>query len=282
MKEFKTFHPIVSFVYFAFVIAFTMIYMHPLCLIISVICGFVFRLMMTGKAAVRFFFSALLPLMLVSAIINPLFNHEGITILAYFPNGNPLTLQSAVYGVASAMMLCGSILWFFCFSEIMTRDKILYLSGRLAPSLALLFSMILRFVPEFKEQIKKVAAAQKMLGEEKGKIRQGLKILSVMVSYTLENAVTTAESMKSRGYGKGKRSCFSDFKFTPRDGVLLIITGILALWVIAAEIRFDYFPDTVSKTMRFDGFLAYFILFALPIIIEIQEEIRWKLLKYKI
>ena len=35
---------------------------------------------------------------------NPAFDHEGATLLAYLPSGNPLTLESIAYGVAAAVM----------------------------------------------------------------------------------------------------------------------------------------------------------------------------------
>ncbi len=45
--------------------------------------------------------------------MNLAFNHEGATILAYLPSGNPLTLESIAYGFAAAAMLAAVVLWFF-------------------------------------------------------------------------------------------------------------------------------------------------------------------------
>ncbi|MBE7055615.1 MAG: energy-coupling factor transporter transmembrane protein EcfT, partial [Ruminococcaceae bacterium] len=46
----------------------------------------------------------MLPALLLMALINPAFNHEGVTILYYLPGGNPLTLESVYYGFLSATM----------------------------------------------------------------------------------------------------------------------------------------------------------------------------------
>ena len=79
------------------------------------------------------------PLLLFSAVLNPLFNHEGATILTYLPDGNPLTLESMLYGVSAAAMMVTVILWFSCYNSVMTSDKFLYLFGRVIPALSLLF-----------------------------------------------------------------------------------------------------------------------------------------------
>ena len=104
MNEFAKFHPIVNFIYFAFVILFAMFLMNPICLIISFISSFGYSIILNGKNAIKFNLY-MLPIALVAVFINVLFNHEGTTILTYFSNGEPLTLESIIYGVASALML---------------------------------------------------------------------------------------------------------------------------------------------------------------------------------
>jgi hypothetical protein len=82
------------------------------------------------------------------------------------------------------------------------------------PALSLVLSMTLRFVPKFTSQIKVVSEAQRCVGRDvsEGSIlqraRNGLTILSIMVTWSLENAIETADSMKSRGYGLPGRTVF--------------------------------------------------------------------------
>ena len=52
MNEFKTYHPIVNFTYFVFVIGFSMFFMHPVCLSVSLACGFTYSVLLKGKKAV--------------------------------------------------------------------------------------------------------------------------------------------------------------------------------------------------------------------------------------
>ncbi len=291
MNEFSKYHPIVNFAYFLAVIGFSMVFMHPVALAISLICGFAYSIMLNGRKAIKFNLVYMIPLVLVTALINPAFNHEGMTILAYLPSGNPLTLESIVYGVASAIMLMSVICHFSCFNKIMTSDKFIYLFGKIVPALSLILSMVLRFVPRFKEQIKTISTAQAHLGRDvsQGNIidraKNGIKILSIMITWSLENAITTSDSMKSRGYGLPNRTAYSNFRLHKRDIKVLLYIIVLSAYIIVGSIKggliFRYFPIIKGK-LDISVALAYLFLFICPIIIEIWEVARWKKLKSKI
>lgn len=295
MKEFKTYHPIVNFIYFVFVITFSCFYMHPLCLLISLFSGVTYSIMLDGKKALKFNLLYMLPLLVISALMNPAFNHEGATILAYFPNGNPLTLESVVYGLSAAVMIVSVICHFSCYSKIMTSDKFIYLFGKIIPSLSLILSMVLRFVPKFRAQLALVSAGQKCIGRDvsKGSIIQragnGIRILSIMITWSLENAVETADSMKSRGYGLPGRTAFSNFTFDKRDRKVFITMLVLGIYVLAGgitgSIKYRYFPTLCGAEISVYGvsvFTAYFLLCMTPVIIECWEARKWRLLKQKI
>lgn len=144
MNVFKEYHPIVNLIYFVFVMLFSIFYIHPLCVGINLMCSS-FYLYVIRKVKGVF----LIPLIAILAITYPLHNHEGITILAYFPDGNPLTKESVVYGLVRAISISNLICWFIFFTTVMTTDKLMYIFGRLCPPVSLVFSMILRFVPRF-------------------------------------------------------------------------------------------------------------------------------------
>ena len=90
----------VNFLYFALVLGFSMFLMHPVFLGISLICAVCYSVYLNGRKAFRFQMVYLLPLLLLTAVLNPVFNHEGVTVLTYFRDGNPLTLESIFYGAA--------------------------------------------------------------------------------------------------------------------------------------------------------------------------------------
>jgi len=289
---FSSYHPIINFLYFGFVFVFSMFFMHPACLAVSLFCAFAYSIFLNGRRAVRFNFLYMLPLMAVTALINPAFNHEGATILTYLPGGNPLTLESMAYGIAAAAMLISVICWFSCYNAVMTSDKFVYLFGRVIPALSLILSMTLRFVPRFKAQIKTVSDAQRGVGRDVSsgsvfqRAKKGLAILSIMVTWALENAIETSDSMRSRGYGLNGRTAFSIYRFDRRDKYALLFLLFCGAYIIAGvclkAVYWRYFPTVKGMTLQpysASVFLAYFALCIAPVVIDIREDRKWKRLQ---
>ena len=228
-------------------------------------------------------------MVLLTAFINPVFSHEGVTILYYFGNGNPLTLESILYGVGAGVMLVTVLLWFSAFSRIMTSDKFIYLFGKLIPALSLVLSMSLRFVPKFKKQTEVVVEAQRCLGRDisTGSLWQRFKtaavIMSIMITWALENAIETADSMKSRGYGLKGRTAFSIYRMDDRDKYTLLWLGFCGLFLtvgtMLSAFGFRYFPSI--RYAAFDMttipfYTVYFGLCITPVLLNFTEERKWK------
>ena len=291
---FSSYHPIVNFLYFGLVLLFSMCFMHPACLVISMASALVYRSRLKEtKTSMPLRF--VVPMAVLAAVLNPVFNHEGATILAYLPSGNPLTLESMVYGIASALLLACVIVWFSCYNEVMTSDKFVYLFGRIIPSLSLILSMTMRFVPRFSAQLKQVRQAQACIGRDMSdgrlfdKIRNALTILSIMISWSLENAIETADSMKSRAYGLPDRTAFSIYTFTERDKYALIWLGFCGVYIvcgwIAGMLRFDYYPmikTAVPSAFSVSFMIVYLALCLTPVVLDVLEEKKWKRLQSEI
>ena len=286
---FSAYHPIINFLYFVLVLVFTMFFMHPISLAISLLSALAYSVCLNGTKAVRFSLAAILPMMLIAAVVNPIFNHEGATILTYLPSGNPLTMESMVYGVASAFMLAGVITWFSCYSAVMTSDKFVYLFGRVIPALSLVLSMTLRFVPKFKAQLQVVSEAQSCVGRDTAngsllrRAKNGITILSILVTWSLENAIETADSMKSRGYGLPGRTAFSIYRFDGRDKLallwLLFCGGYIILGWALGGLRWWYYPIISGALMGAFPVslqLVYLALYLTPVIMNRMEVRKWK------
>ncbi len=284
MNEFKSFHPVVNFTYFIIVISFAMFLLHPICILISLISSVIYSIILKGREGVKF----TLPIIIISALVNPLFNHGGETIILYLPGGNPFTLESVIYGLATGAMISTVICWFSCYNKVMTSDRFIYIFGKLIPSVSLIFSMTLRFVSRFKRRFKMVREAHRHIGssEKAGladKIKDAVRLLSIMLTWSVESSVDTADSMRSRGYGLNGRTAFSNFKFGRRDLICLSCMLGLGAYVLAAvlggRLEYRYFPS--FDTMMAGGhalsvFCAYALLCLAPVIIEITEICRWK------
>lgn len=292
--SFSTYHPSINFLYFGFVILVTIFLFHPVLLAISFVSSMAYSIYLNGKKAVKFNLLGLVPMMLLAAFVNVAFNHEGITILTYW-GGNPITLESIQFGIASGCMLVSVIMWFSCYNKVMTSDKFVYLFGRLIPALSMIFSMALRFVPKFKAEIKKISNAQRCLGRDVSagnwliRVRHGMKILSIMVTWALENAVETADSMKSRGYGLKHRTAYSIYRLDARDKSMLAVLGALLLFIFVAIVTktvwVRYFPSfgmNDSTPLSSFACTAFAIVCMLPLLLQIKEEATWRSLISKV
>lgn len=296
MKDsFTSYHPIVNLLYFTLVITFSMLLTHPMAQITALTCAIVYAISIEGKKSVAFLLKFCLPMVLLTAFINPAFNHEGVTILYYFSSGNPLTLESILYGAGAGAMLVTVLLWFSAFSRVMTSDKFIYLFGRVIPALSLVLSMSLRFVPKFKKQTEIVVEAQRCIGRDisTGSLWKRFKIavliLSIMITWALENAIEIADSMKSRGYGLKGRTAFSIYRMDDRDKHTLIWLGFCGLFltvgVMLSAFRFRYFPSVRCASlnqMTIPFHAVYFGLCLTPVVLNFTEERKWKTIYSKI
>ncbi len=292
---FSGLHPVLNFFWFLTVLVITMLEMHPVFLGISLCSACIYAVYLKGKQAVRFQLCAVLPLLVLAAVMNPLFNHAGMTMLFYLNNGNPVTLEALSFGLAAACMLAAMMIWFSCFHVVMTSDKFIYLFGRIIPALSLLLSMALRFVPRFHRQIRQVTAAQRAIGRDvsSGTIWKralcGLRILSVTITWALENAVTTADSMKSRGYATRRRTAYAIYRFDRRDWILLGLMAALGLSFVlclaTGQIYIRYFPRIRRNALGGTavlGYLTYGAFCNLPMLLNGKEAWIWRRLRSNI
>ena len=293
--EFSRYHPIINMLYFVSVISFGMFFLHPLCLAITFFSSFAYSIYLNGKKALMFNLKYIIPMLIMTALINPAFNHEGTTIIKYLENGNPVTLESITYGIAASIMLVSIVMWFSCYNKVMTSDKFIYIFGRIIPALSLIFSMVLRFVPRFKAQIKQISYAQKCVGRDVSngrfieRIKHGINIISIMMTWAFENSIETADSMKSRGYGLKGRSAFSIFVFNKRDKIALLIISFFSVVVILSAylgaFYYRYFPSMKGIDMNSKNivvFIVYFVLCITPLVINLLEDLKWKRIQSKI
>lgn len=287
--SFSGYHPAVNLLYYCLVLGITMFHLHPAFLAVSLVGAASYCVRLRGKKTLRGMLLGVVPMMLLAAVVNPAFNHQGVTILMYLPSGNPLTLESILYGLTAAEMLAAVILWFVTFQEVMSSDKFVYLFGRAAPALSLLLSMTLRFVPKLRDQGKRVILAQRCAGRDLSqgsliqRARLAVTVFSILVTWSLENAIETADSMKSRGYGLPGRTAFSIYRLDSRDRSMLgwlVFCGVYLLsgWAVGGmDFRFyptlrgmQWSPWTVSFL------LVYLALCLTPCILDRRERALWQ------
>ena len=293
--SFSSYHPFVNMLYFVLTIGSAMLLTHPICTALSLACALTYAIFLGGKKALRFNVLYMLPFLLLTALINPAFSHRGTTVICYLPSGNPLMLEAVLYGLGAAFLLMCVIAWFSCFNAVMTSDKFLCLFGRIIPAMSLIISMSLRFVPRFTAQAKIISNAQRCVGRDVRtgslikRARHGIKILSVLITWALENAIVTADSMKSRGHGLPGRSTFSVYRIDRRDKkaivFLLLCGGGVVTGALLGKFNFVYYPRIKGADFSISQagfFAAYLALCAMPLLINVKENVKWKITQKKL
>ena len=286
-SKFSEYHPTVNLIYFVFVIGITMFATSPAFLAVTFFCAWFYSVLLRGYKAIKMNIVFMLPIFAVMVFVNTFFNHNGETILFYL-NRAPITKEALVFGMAAAIVLTSVIIWFMCFNVIMSADKFIFLFGRAAPILGLLLSMTFRFIKLLKVRFREISEGQKCLGKEGNKrilsrIRQLLKEVSILISWSLEASIETADSMEARGYGLKGRTFFHIYKFTGRDLQMMILIlisgGISAAGCIMKEMTMYYYPvlDFPEESWLTAVVLTFYgILLLLPAISDIYGELKWE------
>ena len=281
MLRFNSFNPIAQLVYFLAVLSVSMFTWNYIILLLSLISAVAYSVLQKGfKAFLKSFFGYALIFLLVT-ITNPIFSHKGITPLVFI-NDVPITLEAIVYGAVLGLMLLSVILWFSVFNSVFDSEKLIYIFGRILPRLALLFSMVLHFVPKFILVFKRTLSAQSDFCG-KNKFKKYICAFSASVSVMLEGSVQTADSMSARGYGVKKRSFYSRVPFTKSDVAFTAVTLTMFFVVLSAfatgQLSFQIYPHiemcdiTVVSIL---GMVSFGVLSFMPFIIELKEELVWK------
>lgn len=293
--RFAAYHPVIDFTFFIGAIVLGMLLMHPGFLACSLVLSIGYYLTVRGTKGLKFV-TGMCSMVVVLSALNPLFNTLGERVLFTYAGGRPYTLEALSYGIALSAMMVSVLAWFASYNEVMTSDKFLYLFGRMAPSVTLILTMVLRLVPSYKDKVIQMNGARRCIGKgadigtTKEKTDHGMVLLSTLTSWALEGGVITADSMRSRGYGCGKRTTFSLYRFEAKDKLMLavmaVLLGIVVFCCAKGAASVTYVPEFQIQgpgdPYMIAGLLAYAAFLAIPSAVNIWEELRWLSLRSKI
>lgn len=305
---FKGYHPVANITFFISTVIFGMLFRHPVTLAVSFLTALCCYIKLCGKAAVKSFFMFLLPLFLFVTAINGLFAHYGTTPLMILPDGNTMTLEAVVYGAVLGIMTLSVMMWFFCYNEVVTTDKFLFVFGRILPAGALVISMALRFIPLYRQRLSVISDAQKGIGGDVKsgniieRIKHGGRMISVLITWSLENAVETSDSMRARGYGLKGSKRYGKFRWSVKDIIFfsgnLLLDAVLIYGAASGTLYSIYDPYIIigksvdyADAVYIDRFnltinpvtvqtviilTAFLLLCLMPLITDIKEDIKWR------
>ncbi len=293
MSHLSSLHPAALALYFVSVLAVTMFSSNPVFSAFALLSGIVCLLQQKKALPTAKEVGYCLLLFVLISVTNPLFSHRGVTVL-FFMNGNPVTLESLLYGLYLAGTMLAVLAWFQCVNLVMTTDQHLFLWGRISPKLALLLSFALRFVPLLRSQGVRIRAAQRTMGLYASdafadKLKGTARVYSALITWSLEFAVDMGASMKARGYGLKPRSRYALYSFRKRDAFMMVLIAVLdsvILWSLSTgRLNFAFYPAISYGRIDFCTVLAamsFFLLCLLPIVVETKEGFMWRYYRSKI
>ena len=287
--RFDSYHPTINLIYFTAAIGLTISFNHPAYVAISYAAAFAYSVKLSGKRAVIFNL-CLVPFALIYSGWYSYYNHFGVTNLRQNFIGNEITLEALLYGLQIGFTAITVIMFFSCVFAVFSSDKIVYLFGRVSPKLSLFLSIILRMVPRIKQYGRRINTAQKGIGKSPSqgnlwrRFVNSMRLISILITWTLENFVESSDSMKCRGYSLKGRTSFSIYRFDNRDRsfviaifLLLIVTG----WALD-QTSIHYNPQIIMTGITFMSYIfyvAYGILLLLPMILQIAGERKFERLR---
>lgn len=288
MKQdaFSRCHPAVNFLYFVGAIGFGVVIQHPAYMLAAVLGAAVYFLLLKGHKGIKTMLF-LLPVFLVIALVNPLFNTLGETEL-FLLFGRPYTLEALYYGAVVGGMFVVMMLWFGCYSDVLTSDKFTSLFGNLIPALSLLLVMVLRMIPNLMRKARQISGVRKSIGKSvesgrtKEKVVSGMTVLSALTDWALEGSVITADSMRARGYGAAKRTNFRIYRMTTRDWLLMGIILLLGAAILLSGGKTAEFIPALQIDPLNWGFAVYCLYLAIPTALNLKEAITWHILRSRI
>lgn len=296
--RFSRAHPAVSFGFFLAVILLSVMLLHPVYLLLSLGGAASYLLCLRGRRGLRQV-AAMVPVFLLFTAISPLLNplrsaQGGHVLLTIF--GRYITWELLCNGAMLSAMFVAMLLWFLCYSQIMTGDKFTTLFAPLLPALSLLLVMVLRLVPSYGRKAAQITTARQCIGlggsgtNKSAALRGAMANLSALTAWALEGAIVTADSMRSRGYGAKKRTNFRLYRFSLFDALLLLmmaaLTAVTAAAAAAGCARAEFVPTVYiagsNTLLSAAGLIAWAILLLIPTILHLWEDITWRILRSKI
>ena len=285
---FEKCHPAVNFIYFATMIAGMILFQHPIFLLISFVCAFIYSIKRNGWKAL-IFNAVLLPLIVAFALYYSSYTHFGVTVLEQNMIGNNMTLESLVYGFVLGIVVAGVLIWFSCVYSIFTTDKVVYLFGKVSPRLSLFLAIILRMVPRIKKEAKRINTAQQGIGRgtNQGNLwqrtRNCIRIFSMLITWTIDSLTTASESMRSRGSTLRGRKAFSIYRFDNRDRAYVVgnfaCLTVIFMAVMLKQTDIIYDPRIIMTpvtTMSYVFYAGYAVFCLMPLGLELWTEYRFK------
>ena len=279
-------HPAIFIVYFLILIIFAFLFNNPYYVITYGILILTLIALQGSISEIKSTTKVFLPVILFITLLNTIFTHVGDTHIYIF-GSYYVTFEALVYGVIMAVTFFLVTLTFIAYITYVSYQDMLYVFSKKYPNLSMIIIMSLRFVPLIQKRSNELLELSKLKNRNEDlkfteKTSELIQNLGLVVSWSLEEAMQSASSMKSRGYNITKRTSYLRYDFNKIDvllTVLILVTATISVYGlyngVGSIMIYPKFTFTFSQTPFNIYYFAYVVLLLPFIIIEIWERILW-------
>lgn len=282
VAAFSMSHPAVPALYIVLTLGLTMFSMQPVLIALSLAGGLVYGFATRGAARTLSALRWQLPLILIIALVNPLFSASGSTEVLRI-GMRAVYFESMVYGLCMGGLFVASVLWFEAAASMLEYDKVLALLGNAAPVIALMISMCMRLIPQFLRRGRTVLAVQDAI-DVPGRapadpVRSRLRASSVLMGWGMEDSLERADAMRSRGWGAAtRRTTYARYRLRRSDVAALVGLALFGAAAVAvawtATTQYSFYPQ-LSVPAPWLGYVVYAAWMVLPCALHAIDEKRF-------
>lgn len=282
VAAFSMSHPAVPALYMVLTLGLTMFSMQPVLIALSLTGGLAYGFATRGAARTLSALRWQLPVILIIALVNPLFSASGSTELFHI-GMRAVYLESMVYGLCMGGLFVASVLWFEAAASMLGYDKVLALLGNAAQVIALMISMCMRLIPQFLRRGRTVLAVQDAI-DVPGRapadpVRSRLRASSVLMGWGMEDSLERADAMRSRGWGAAsRRTTYARYRLRRGDVAALVGLAVFGAAAVAvawtATTQYSFYPQ-LSVPAPWLGYVLYAAWMVLPCVLHAIDEKRF-------
>ncbi|GAD16194.1 energy-coupling factor transporter transmembrane component T [Lentilactobacillus otakiensis] len=246
MTFFYQLHPAAAAVYFLEVIIALLLFNHVAVAIAGLVGLTMTSLMYLGKSTVWRQFKMNLILFITIVLFNCLLNQRFGPILWQLPLGSltfKLTLPALTYGIVMGLMLVEMLMIFNLLNAILPANKLVYVFSPVAPKLGLLVVISTNLVKAFVRNFHQLSMLQKTrnvdlaVGSVSVRVKNGGRLLQILLEDSLASGMETARLMDARGFGAAKRTHYHTYRWQGTDWLYLLWAGAIFTGIVAARVN---------------------------------------------
>ena len=282
MERTEKLHPVCLVIFFAVTLIVPISFNNPYFSFISLVSAILYSFIKNGKKAFKTLLFSVVVMLFVS-VFNMLFAHYGETVLFSIKDVS-FTFETLFYGFNQGMVLAAVLIWFTVFGKVFDSEKIIYIF-RFSPKIALVFSMVLGFIPRFIRKNEDIKNARiglnggKTPDSFKEKAEFSLENYSALVSYCLESSIITSNSMSARGYNP-KAVKPSRYKYSAFDisflGVEIVFSVFIFVQYFSKNIVYVFYPERYTYALSIPALIVFLLFELYPAVSELWGILKWK------